>query len=140
MKTNMKKIYNSKYFPRFFCKRTDGGNESGVTAYFLIEWKILFSIGILHFKEGSREAFHSHAFNALTWWLKGHVTEQKWLGESKDFKASFKPKYTSRENYHKVISHTNTYALTFRGNWCDVWQEVRDGQVVNLTHGRKIIN
>jgi len=42
---------------------------------FLIEWKILFSIGILHFQEGSREAFHNHAFNAITFWLSGDVTE-----------------------------------------------------------------
>jgi hypothetical protein len=47
----LKQIYNSKYFPRLFYKKPDGGKDSGVTAYFLIEWKILFSIGILHFKK-----------------------------------------------------------------------------------------
>ncbi len=71
----MKKIYNSKWFPRLLYNKPDGGKDSGVTAYFLIEWKILFSIGILHFQEGSREAFHNHAFNAITFWLSGDVTE-----------------------------------------------------------------
>ena len=65
----IKKIYNSKWFPRLFFVKPDGGKNSGVTAYFLIEWKVLFSVGILRFNEGTREAYHSHAFNALTWWL-----------------------------------------------------------------------
>jgi hypothetical protein len=133
------KIYNSKYFPRLFCKRTDGGDKSGVTAYFLIEWKILFSIGLLKFNKGSREAFHSHAFNALTWWIKGCVTEVKIDGTQTDYSASFKPKYTSRANTHKVISHKTTYALTFRGPWSDTWKEVRNGKEVILTHSRKQI-
>jgi quercetin dioxygenase-like cupin family protein len=72
---SFKTLYHHKWFPRFFYKKPDGGKESGVTGYFLIEWKPLFSIGLLHFKRGSREAFHSHAFNAVTFWLKGEVTE-----------------------------------------------------------------
>ncbi len=41
----MKKIYHSKWFPRIFYTKPDGGTNSGVKAFFLIEWKILFSIG-----------------------------------------------------------------------------------------------
>jgi hypothetical protein len=47
----LKKIYNSKWFPRLFYVKPDGGKDSGVTAYFLIEWKVLFSIGLLRFKK-----------------------------------------------------------------------------------------
>lgn len=134
---NISKIYNSKWFPRFFYKKPDGGIKSGVTGYFLIEWKVLFSIGILHFKEGSREAYHNHAFNAVTWWLRGSVTERKLNGEVKDFSASLKPKITLRDNFHKVIAHVNTYALTFRGSWKDTWNESIEGELITLTHGRK---
>ena len=135
----MKKIYNSKWFPRFFYTKPDGGKNSGVTAYFLIEWKVLFSIGILHFKEGTREAYHNHAFSALTWWLKGKVTEIKLEGTEKDFDPSFKPKYTSRDNFHKVKALKDTFALTFRGPWKDTWKEYRKDKYVTLTHGRKEI-
>jgi len=149
----MKKIYNSKWFPRLFCKKPDGGKDSGVTGYFLIEWKILFSIGILHFKKGTREAYHTHAFNGLTWWLKGSVTEARLsasfngndelLEQSedivKDYKSSIIPKYTSRNNFHKVISHKDTWALTFRGRWVDMWYEFKDNKLITLTHGRRII-
>jgi len=119
-------MYNSKYFPRIFYVKSDGGKDSGVKAYFLIEWKVLFSIGILHFKKGTREAFHNHAFNALTWWLKGSVTEILINGTEKEFKASIIPKYTSRDCFHKVKAHEDTYALTFRSHWNDTWKEFKD--------------
>jgi len=136
MKT-INKIYNSKWFPRLFYVKPDGGKDSGVTAYFLIEWKILFSIGVLHFKKGSREAYHDHAFNALTWWIKGKVTEEKIDKSQKEYFVSIKPKYTPRDNFHKVIAHENTYALTFRGTWKDKWNEFKNGKLTTLTHGRK---
>jgi hypothetical protein len=132
--------YYSKWCPRLFYKKFDGGTKSGVTGYFLIEWKVLFSIGILHFKKGSREAHHNHAFKAFTWWLKGKVTEEKLNGDTKVFTPSLKPKFTPRENAHKVISHEDTYALTFRGPWKDTWNEFIDGEKITLTHGRKVID
>lgn len=136
----LKKLYYSKWFPRFFYVKPDGGLDSGVTGYFLIEWKLFFSIGILHFRNGTREAFHSHAFNAITFWLKGRVTEIKYNGASKDFSAGFKPKYTPRTNWHKIHAHEDVYALTFRGPWVDVWYEFKNGKTVTLTHGRKVVN
>ena len=129
-------MIHSKYFPRIFYVKPDGGKDSGVTGYFLIEWKILFSIAILKFKAGSREAYHNHAFNALTWWLKGSVTEQKHTGECKGFRPSFRPKFTPRDNCHKIIAHKTSYALTFRGPWLDYWYEIKNGCRTYLTHGR----
>lgn len=137
----MNKIYHHKWFPRFFYTKPDGGLESGVTGYFLVEWKPFFSIGLLHFKKGSREAFHSHAFNAVTFWLKGSVTEVKWPTLSgRAFSAGLKPKYTPRENFHKVVAHDDTYALTLRGPWLDYWYEFKQGKRFTLTHGRKVVN
>lgn len=136
----MKKIFNSKWVPKLFCIKSDGGKDSGVTAFFLIEWKILFSIGILHFKKGTREAFHSHAFNAITWWLTGRVTEIKIDGTEKEYGPALKPKLTTRDNFHKVKAHKDTYALTLRGPWQDTWQEFKNNLFVTLTHGRKQIS
>ncbi len=132
----------NKWIPRFFYKKFDGGKESGVTGYFLVEWKPLFSIGILRFKKGSREAFHDHAFNAITWFLKGNVTEEKIDGTKKDYRPSFKPKITLRSSFHKVFAHDDTIAFTLRGPWNDTWQEFRpkENKFVTLTHGRKEIN
>lgn len=60
-----------------FKKRYDGGESSNVSGYWLIEMKKLFSIVLLRFEPSHRENFHSHAFNALTIWLKGEVLEER---------------------------------------------------------------
>ena len=137
----LKSIYYHPWFPRLFFIKYDGGLDSGVTGYFLIEWKRVFSVGLLHFKNGTRPAYHSHAFNAISWFLSGTVTEEKLNGESKDFRPSIKPKFTPKSNCHRVISYGDTYALTFRGPWDDTWQEYRPNKVVvTLTHGRKEVD
>ena len=122
----------------------DGGVKSGVTGLFVIEIKKLFSIVLLHFGNGTREAYHSHAFNAVTWFLKGKVIEHR-LGDgntitSKPFGPSIKPKITLRDNCHRVESLGDTWAISFRGPWRDTWQEYlpKEDKRVTLTHGRKI--
>lgn len=116
----------------------DGGKDSGVTGYWLIECKPLFSVVLLKFNKGSREAFHSHAFNAITWWLKGEVEEHFQDGSpSKKWYPSVKPKFTIRNNFHKIYANKVSWAISFRGPWKQTWQESKDGEVYNLTHGRK---
>ncbi len=122
---------------KLFKKSHDGGKDSGVTGYWLIESKSLFSIVILRFSKGSREAFHSHAFNAYTWWLKGEVEEQfKDDKQSIIWKPSLKPKYTPRENFHKIIAKEVSWAFCIRGPWTNSWNEHKKGETYTLTHGR----
>jgi len=127
---------------RLFEKTKDGGPESPVTGYFLIEIKSLFSIVLLHFG-GTREAFHSHAFNAVTLWLKGTVIEvvQKEDGEVENIWSSGQIKYTSRNLMHKIIPVYNAWAISFRGPWSKTWQEYKpaEDKTITLTHGRKIV-
>lgn len=125
---------------KFFTKSHDGGANSGVTAYFLIEWKRVFSVAVLRFSKGSREAFHSHAFNALTWWLKGAVREEFPSGNSLDWRPSFKPKLTPRRNIHKIVAQETSWAFTLRGPWVDRWIEYKTGKEIVLSHGRKVIS
>lgn len=132
---------------KFFKLASDGGKDSGVVGFFLVEIKSLFSIVILRFNNGTREAFHSHAFNALTWFLKGNVKEHRispsdpTQEETKIFGPSLKPKYTPRENHHKVESLGTSWAISFRGPWVDTWKEFRPtlGKFITLTHGRQIV-
>jgi hypothetical protein len=119
-----------------FRRSYDGGPDSGVTGYWLIEWKPVFSIVLLHFSPGSRKAFHSHAFNALTLWLKGRVVEQDLFGPMKPWGPG-RLKYTSRNKFHKVIaSPEGAWALSIRGPWRDVWQEYKENTFTTLAHGR----
>lgn len=125
---------------RLFQKVKDGGPDSPVTAYVLIEIKSLFSIMLLHFPGNrSREAFHSHAFNAVTLWLKGAVREDELEGGWRYFSAG-NWKYTPRSMLHRIVArNTGAWALTFRGPWTDRWLEFKNGIYTTLTHGRKEI-
>lgn len=120
-------------------KLKDGGPESTVTGYFLIEIKSLFSIALLHFADGSREAYHSHAFHAISWILKGELKEEHLYKPNNYLLPSIWPVFTSRDTFHKVISNGDSWALTFRGPWKNIWQEYLKGNFINLTHGRKIL-
>jgi len=119
-------------------KSYDGGPDSGVTGYWLIEWKQAFSIVLLHFSPGSREAFHSHAFNAVTLWLKGQVAEvdlQIPMYETKWKPGQFK--WTPRNKFHMIIGpESGAWALSFRGPWQKNWQEYKYGKIINLADGR----
>jgi quercetin dioxygenase-like cupin family protein len=126
---------------RFFSKSHDGGENSGVTGYFLVEIKPLFSVVLLRFSKGTRDAYHSHAFNALTLWLKGRVREHKLLSANNpvDYKAG-NWKYTRRDNVHKVEALETSWALTFRGPWYSEWYEYKNGKIVKMTHGRVVLS
>jgi hypothetical protein len=126
---------------KFFKKMKDGGQESTVTGYWLVEIKSLFSICLLKFEGRSREAFHTHAFNAISWVLKGSLTEHFINGRTKKYKASWLPIFTPRSPFHKVDSDGTTWALTFRGPWKNQWKEwlPNEQRHVTLTHGRKIV-
>ena len=126
-------------------KSKDGGLESNVTGYWLVESKKLFSIVLLCFDRGSREAYHNHAFNAISWVLSGRLNER--IKYSKGYMdvcltPSILPVFTSRERMHKVSGlDRKTWVLSFRGPWLDTWKEffVSTNKEVTLTHGRKVL-
>lgn len=126
---------------KLFSKASDGGKDSGVTGYFLIECKPLFSIVLLRFSKGTREAYHEHAFNAWTLWLKGRVVEHRMLVGSigRVYRAG-QLKRTPRSCFHKIEALDTAWALSVRGPWAARWHELRGNQLVTLTHGRKVID
>lgn len=126
---------------KLFKKSHDGGADSGVTGYWLIEWKSLFSIVVLRFGKGSRDAFHSHAFNALTWWIKGDVIEYYKDGKyPKRWKPSFIPKFTPRKCFHQIVAAETSWAISFRGRWTKTWKEHKNSETYTLTNGRVIVD
>jgi len=120
----------------------DGGDKSNVWGFWLIEIKSLFSIVILCFEKGSRENYHSHAFNALTWFIKGSVDEHHVDGRVLSWTPSIKPKYTPRSCFHKVFAKKRTFAFCIRGPWSKTWKEFRPStnEEITLSSGRHIVN
>jgi hypothetical protein len=124
---------------RFLSITKDGGPDSAVDAFFLVEIKSLFSIVLLRFNNGGRETYHSHAFNALTWFIAGDMVEQNYNGSSIKYKRSLLPKYTPRSKNHRVLAYRTSWALSIRGPWKSTWTEDTESHHTVLTHGRKII-
>lgn len=127
---------------KFFKHMKDGGLESKVDGYWLVEIKSLLSIVLLHFSNGSRDAYHSHAFNAVSWVLKGMLAEGQLEGGMRFYGPSFKPVWTPRTMFHKVVSRGDTWALSFRGPWSKTWKEFlpTEDRFITLTHGRKEVS
>lgn len=123
----------------------DGGPESSVWAYWLFEIKALASVALLRFEGASRDAYHSHAFDCVSWVLSGELREhclddpRPWMRMALNtYRPSLRPVVTRRGTLHKVDSTGRTWVLTFRGPWADRWREwtAMRGNV-DLTHGRR---
>jgi hypothetical protein len=126
---------------KLFSKGKDGGPDSTVTGYWLIEIKGLFSIVLLKFENGSRDEFHNHAFNSVNWVLKGEVHEDDLGGGGRIYKSSWKPVKTLRRTFHRVRSIGTTWVFSIRGPWDHHWMEwsPKTKEYTMLTHGRKIV-
>lgn len=125
---------------KFFTKMKDGGKDSPVDSYTLFEIKSLGSVMALKFNKGGRENFHSHAFNAYTWFISGSLVEEKVDGSLYQYKKSVIPKYTGRDNCHRVVAKKDSWCLTVRGPWCEKWYELtpEKDKKINLTYGRVV--
>ena len=126
---------------KLFSKGKDGGPESSVTGYWLCEFKSLFSIVLLKFEGKSREVYHEHAFNSISWLLGGILVEtliNRWVNI---YYPSLKPIITKRDTYHKVDSYGTSWVLSFRGPWSKTWREwdCRNGKTSVLENGRKVV-
>ena len=126
---------------KFWSTSKDGGPYSTVDAYWLIECKRLFSVALLRFADGSRDAFHSHAFDSLSWLLSGNVEEEHLVGATVEHRPSLRPLVTRRSTFHRVVSRGTSWVLTFRGPWAKTWTEYdpQQSQVTVLTHGRRAL-
>jgi hypothetical protein len=125
---------------RLFYWGKDGGPESTVNGFWLVEIKSLFSIVLLRIGEGSRDVYHEHAFNCISWILKGRLLEYRCTPGKSDtvytYRAGLLPVVTKREHLHKVFSVGTTWAVSFRGPWSKTWREYGDGHYTTLTNGR----
>lgn len=127
---------------KFLRKAKDGGPKSTVTGYWLVEFKRLFSLALLKFEDGSRDEFHSHAFNSLNWVLRGRVREEMIDGTVNEFTPSPWPIATMRDTFHRVVSDGTTWVLTVRGPWAEHWLEYNPITRVQtvLAYGRKVVD
>lgn len=130
---------NGSIVMKLFKRMKDGGTESTVTGYWLIEIKSLFSIVLLKFEGNSRKASHTHAFNCINWLIKGRLLETLRNGKINIYSPSWKPFVIRKTDFHRVDSYKTSWVLSFRGPWDDTWKEYLDDEdrERTLTYGRK---
>lgn len=125
---------------KLFKKMKDGGPDSTVTGYWLVESKKYFSIVLLKFEGRSREAYHTHAFNAWSWILPfGNGLLEHYIDGTSKFLKPDSFVHTPKELMHKVDSNGTNWVLSFRGPWSDTWKEINEQGSQTLTHGRRVI-
>lgn len=124
---------------KLFSRMKDGGEDSTVVGYWLIEIKWLFSIVLLRFDNKSRDAYHTHAFNCINWLLKGELYEY-FHGSYyvKKHLPSWRYFVVSRDDFHKVDSVGVSWVLSIRGPWSKYWREYlpQEDRYRYLTSGR----
>lgn len=122
----------------------DGGKDSTVWGFWLFEFKRLASIVLLKFEPGSRDAYHTHAFDCVSWVLRGELREFI-CGDGDGgfflYRPSWRPIITRRDTFHKVVSTGTTWVLSFRGPWAPRWYEFLPSQqrLVELASGRQVV-
>jgi hypothetical protein len=119
----------------------DGGQLSTVYGYWFCEFKRLFSIVLLCFDGKSREAFHDHAFDSVSWVLWGKLIENHLDGNVDVHTPSLRPVITRRSTFHKVDSVGRTWVFSLRGPWAKTWNEFipESGETVTFGSGRCVL-
>ena len=125
---------------KLFSFSKDGGPKSNVLGLWFIEAKSLFSAALLRFSDKSRDEFHSHAFDSLSWVLSGSLTEQHLDGRMQRHHPSIKPVVTAKSTFHRVAADDVTWVFTLRGPWDKTWFErTPEGRLNILGWGRRLL-
>lgn len=110
-------------------KRIDLGEQS-VTELTLLEYKKWFSIKLFNFhkSEGVQDRFHTHAFNAYSFLLKGDYTEEV-LEDNKIVKclrSRSKALFIPKDSYHRITRSKGCVTLLVTGPWGETFKELRN--------------
>jgi hypothetical protein len=132
---------------KFLFGDKDGGPDSKVQMYGF-EDKELFSILVLRVGHGTRECYHSHAFDCVSRVLSGALFEDRMRPVYRTSRLDFEGRQllprkgwfkTLKSDFHTVTGlEPATWVLTIRGPWSDTWREYEPSKgFTTLTHGRK---
>ena len=112
-----------------------------IRRFTIIEIKYVGGIIVNIFNTENQDRFHSHAFHALSWMIKGHYYEDVIVDNETVTKLIEKSRFIPRNYIHKITkSSPNAMSVTFEGPWESTWNEYFDnGRVKTYTWGRRVI-
>ena len=110
-------------------KRIDLGEQS-VTELTILEYKKWFSIKLFNFhkSEGVQDRFHTHAFNAYSFLLKGDYTEEVLEGDKivKCARSRSKALFIPKNSYHRITRSKGCVTILITGPWGETFKELRN--------------
>jgi hypothetical protein len=134
------------YLPSVFKKKRVELGEGYIIAYVLFEWKPLFSIIVYNWKTILQNRFHSHAFAAIAFLLRGSYRESVFRAgvvTERTVSQWLTPRYLPRNYTHRILkAEPSTYTIVFTGPWLKHWYEwFEDTNTwVKYGWGRKVIS
>jgi len=126
-------------------KRVELG-KGHINAYVLFESKHLFSIILYNWKTIEQNRFHTHAFSAIAFLLKGGYVEEKIIDRKiviNNVNNKFIPRYLPKNYCHRILkAEPKTWTIIFVGPWIKYWYEYfQDSKKwIRYTWGRKKIS
>lgn len=112
-----------------------------IQRFTIFEIKYVCGIIVNIFNTTNQDRFHSHAFNAFSWMLRGHYFEEVIEDGAVVTKKIEKSRFIPRNYIHKITQSTpNAMSITFEGPWESTWNEYFDtGRVKAYSWGRKVL-
>jgi len=124
---NFKNILEIIKQMKFFTSKEVSLGKGSVTQYTLFESKYLFSIIFYRWNTVDQVRFHTHAFNAYAFLLRGYYEEKVIVNNKVIDKAVnqlFKPRFLAKNYCHSIgYAKPQTLTLVITGRWQDTWQE-----------------
>lgn len=119
----------------FFKKKDIKLGEQLVSELTILEYKKWFSLKLFHFHktEGSQDRFHTHAFNAYSFLIKGDYTEEV-IENDKIVKLKRSRKrvlFIPKDTYHRITKSNGCYTVLLTGSWGNKFKELRETTVKN---------
>lgn len=117
--------------------------EGHLDKYTLFENKSLFSVYFHVFNTVEQDRFHTHAFDAVSFVLRGSYEEEQKLpsGIVIKKKVGVGVRYIPKDYNHRLLrSEPDTMSLLFAGPWVRYWTEENRSFTRTLTWGRREVS
>lgn len=130
----------------FFKKKRVELGEGFIVQYTIFENKYFGGIWIYNWKTILQNRFHTHAFNAYAFLLRGSYIEEVIENNiiiTKNVNQWLKPRFLPKNYCHRILkAQPNTWTIVFFGKWSKFWYEYFEDTKtwIKYTWGRKIIS
>lgn len=123
----------------YFKKKRIELGEGHIIQYTLFENKKFGGIWIYNWKTIKQNRFHTHAFSAYAFLLKGSYTEEVIKNGKiivKEVNQWLKPRFLPKNYTHRILkAKPKTWTIVFFGKWIDHWWEYFDDSKTWVKYG-----